>query len=98
MPRNTGIGFIVCVLSGVWMFALVWWIWWLAVLMTVLIILSFILWTFKTDIEEVIPAEEVRKQHEAWLALVHSSAPVDRDYETAPENRGLARPDLEAAT
>ena len=98
MPRNTSIGFILCVVSGIWMFALVWWIWWLAALMTVLIILSIIVWSFDTDTEEVITAEQVRKEHEAWLAVVHSAAAVDRDHETAPENRGLARPDLEAVT
>ena len=98
MPRNTAIGFVLCVLSGVWMFALVWWIWWLAILMTVLMILAVIIWTFNTDTEEVIPAEVVREQHEAWLDLVRKSRPVNRDLETASENRGLAGPDLEAAT
>ncbi len=98
MPRNTGIGFILCVLSGVWMFALVWWIWWLAAAMTILIILAIIVWSFDTSTELIIPAEEVRKDHEAWLALVHSSKAVDRDHESAPENRGLARPDMEAVT
>jgi cytochrome o ubiquinol oxidase subunit 1 len=98
MPRNTGIGFILCVTSGIWMFALVWWIWWLAALMTVAMILAFIIWTFDTSTEITIPAEEVRKEHEAWLALVHSETPVDRDHETATDNRGLARPDMEAVT
>ncbi len=98
MPRNTGIGFILCVLSGVWMFALVWWIWWLAALMTVLIILSIIVWSFDTSNEIIIPAEDVRKEHEAWLALVHAARAVDRDHEEAPENVGLARPDMEVAT
>ncbi|MGI9370770.1 MAG: cbb3-type cytochrome c oxidase subunit I [Ruegeria sp.] len=98
MPKNTPVGFVLCVLSGVWMFALVWWIWWLAALITVLIVLSIIVWSFNTDTEEVIPAAEVRKRHEAWLALVRSSTPVDRDDEAAAENRGLARPDMEVAT
>ncbi|WP_170452422.1 cbb3-type cytochrome c oxidase subunit I [Ruegeria arenilitoris] len=98
MPRNTGIGFVLCVLSGVWMFALVWWIWWLAALVTVMMILSFVLWTFQTDTEEVVSADEVRRQHEAWLDLVRNATPVNRDHEGAPENTGLARPDLEAAT
>ncbi|WP_170384401.1 cbb3-type cytochrome c oxidase subunit I [Ruegeria atlantica] len=98
MPRNTAIGFVLCVLSGVWMFALVWWIWWLAALTTVLMLLAFIRWTFRLDTEETIPAEEVRKQHEAWLDLVQDSTPVDRDHEIAPDNRGLAGPDLEAMT
>ncbi len=96
MPRNTGIGFILCVLSGIWMFSLVWWIWWLAALMTIAMILAIIIWSFDTSTEVIIPAEEVRKEHEAWLALVHSTAAVDRDHESTPENRGLARPDMEA--
>jgi cytochrome o ubiquinol oxidase subunit 1 len=98
LPRNTAIGFVLCVFSGVWMFALVWWIWWLAALMSVLIVVAFIAWTFQTDTEEVIPATEVRKQHEAWLEIVRNSDPVNRDHECTPENRGLARPDMEAAT
>ncbi|WP_170773339.1 cbb3-type cytochrome c oxidase subunit I [Ruegeria lacuscaerulensis] len=97
LPRNTSIGFILCVLSGVWMFALVWWIWWLAALTTGLMLVSFIAWTFRTDTEEVISAEQVRKEHEAWLDLVRAATPVDRDHEYASENRGLARPDLEVA-
>ncbi|WP_170754240.1 cbb3-type cytochrome c oxidase subunit I [Ruegeria lacuscaerulensis] len=98
LPRNTAIGFVLCVFSGVWMFALVWWIWWLAALMSVLIVVAFIAWTFQTDTEVVIPATEVRKQHEAWLEIVRNSDPVNRDHECAPENRGLARPDMEATT
>ncbi|WP_171212405.1 cbb3-type cytochrome c oxidase subunit I [Ruegeria sp. HKCCA5426] len=98
LSRNTRIGFILCVLSGVWMFALVWWIWWLAALVTILMLLSFVAWTFKTDIEEVIPAAQVQQEHEAWLDLVHASAPINRDFEISSENRGRAGPDLEVAT
>ena len=98
IPRNTGIGFILCVLSGVWMFALVWWIWWLAILASVLIILAVILWSFDSSTELTIPAEEVRKAHEAWLEQVHQAPAIDRDDETTSRNRGLARPDLEPAT
>ncbi|WP_271949013.1 cbb3-type cytochrome c oxidase subunit I [Ruegeria faecimaris] len=98
MPRNTAIGFGLCVLSGIWMFALVWWIWWLAIATTAAMLAAFIAWTFRTDTEEVIPAEQVRKEHEAWLDFVRASVPVNRDHEYAPENRGLARPDLEATT
>ncbi len=98
IPRNTGIGFILCVLSGVWMFALVWWIWWLAILASVLIILAIIFWSFDSSTELTIPAEEVRKAHEAWLEQVRQAPAIDRDDETTSRNRGLARPDLEPAT
>ncbi len=98
LPRNTRIGFTLCVLSGVWMFALVWWIWWLAALVSILMLLSFVAWTFKTDIEEVIPAAQVQREHEAWLDLVHASAPINRDFEISSDNRGRAGPDVEVAT
>ncbi|WP_082025146.1 cbb3-type cytochrome c oxidase subunit I [Ruegeria sp. ANG-R] len=95
VPKNTPIGFVLCVLSGVWMFALVWWIWWLAALATALIILAVILWTFDIDNEHVIPAADVRKAHEAWLEQIRLTKPVDRDHEADPSNQGLAKTELE---
>ena len=99
MPRNTGIGFILCVLSGIWMFALVWWIWWLAALMTVLMHPLFIVWTFDDQIpKKSSPPKRCANSTKPGWRLVHNATAVDRDHETAPENRGLARPDLEAVT
>ena len=97
MPRNTPIGFVLCVISGVWMFALVWWIWWLAALMTLAVIVAIILWSFDMEPEEVTPAERIKQDHEAWLDLVRRTPAVDRDDEVASANMGLARPDMGGA-
>ncbi|MFA3918414.1 cbb3-type cytochrome c oxidase subunit I [Ruegeria hyattellae] len=98
LPKNTSIGFLLCVLSGVWMFALVWWIWWLALGVTVLMLLIVIVWSFDTETEIVIPAAQIKQEHEAWLDLVARTPAVDRDDEAAPANLGYARPDMEGAT
>jgi cytochrome o ubiquinol oxidase subunit I len=94
LPKNTPVGILLCVLSGVWMFALVWWIWWLVALVTAAIILLVIVWSFFVDNERVIPAEQVRQEHQAWLAALKASVPVDRDDEFSSENLGYAKTEL----
>ena len=96
VPKNTPVGFLLCVLSGVWMFALVWWIWWVVAVTTVAIILTVILWSFALDNERTIPAETVRRDHEKWLDLVRKSTAVGREQEYDPENLGHAKTELGA--
>ena len=38
--------------------------------------------------EYTIPAEQVRQEHEKWLALIRETQPVDRDDEFSPTNLG----------
>lgn len=95
MPKNTPLGFMLCVLSGVWMFALVWWIWWLVALTTAGIILSVIFWSFGIHNERTITADEVRKDHQEWLDLIANSPPIDRDLEHDQANLGYAKTELE---
>jgi cytochrome o ubiquinol oxidase subunit 1 len=92
--KNTPVGIVLCVLSGVCAFALVWWICWLVAVSTVGIILSVNLWSFVIHAERTIPAEEVRRDHEKWLDLIRNTPPVDRDAEHEPANRGFARTEL----
>nr|NIS42046.1 cytochrome ubiquinol oxidase subunit I [Desulfuromonadales bacterium] len=94
VPKNTSIGMTLCVLSGVWAFALVWWIWWLAALTTLAMVAAVILRSFVTETERIIPAEQVKEEHQAWLRKVEGAAPVDRDFEASPKNLGYAAPDL----
>ena len=49
MPKSTSLGFTLCILSSLWMFALVWWMWWLAIITTVAIFVVFIRWTLKIE-------------------------------------------------
>ena len=57
--------------------------------------LAFIAWTFRIENEYVIPAEQVREEHEKWLASIRETRPVDRDEEFTPLNLGYAKTELE---
>ncbi|MGN6482271.1 cytochrome o ubiquinol oxidase subunit I [Luteibacter sp.] len=59
MPRSTGVGVIVAGLCTVLGFAMVWYIWWLAALSFVGILVVSIVHTFNYDRDQVIPASEV---------------------------------------
>ena len=95
MPKSTSLGFTLCILSSLWMFALVWWMWWLAMITTVAMFVVFIRWTLKIDSEETITAEELRADDEKWFKLIEATTPVDRDEEFTPKNLGYAKTELE---
>lgn len=59
MPKNTGAGVILAGLSTVLGFALVWYIWWLAALSFVGLLVVAIIHTFNYDRDYYIPAEDV---------------------------------------
>ncbi|MGP7796002.1 cytochrome o ubiquinol oxidase subunit I [Sphingomonas sp. CLY1604] len=59
MPRNTGAGLILAGLSGVFAFAMIWYMWWLAVLAFVALVAVAIGHTFNYDRDYYIPAAEV---------------------------------------
>jgi cytochrome o ubiquinol oxidase subunit I len=59
MPKNTGTGAILSGLSVVLAFALIWYIWWLAIVAFVGIIAVSIAHTFNYDRDFYIPVEEV---------------------------------------
>ncbi|SFV28612.1 cytochrome o ubiquinol oxidase subunit 1 [Devosia crocina] len=59
MPRNTGTGVVIAALSTVLAFALIWYMWWLAILSFVAIIGAAIIHTFNYDRDYYIPAEAV---------------------------------------
>lgn len=91
IPKNNPLGFLLCVLSGILMFALVWYMWWLALLTTLAIIIVVIASTFRWDSEQIIPASKVQQDTEKWLALVNKTEPVGRDLENTPQNNGYAK-------
>ncbi|HET7930951.1 MAG TPA: cytochrome o ubiquinol oxidase subunit I [Rhodanobacteraceae bacterium] len=61
MPSNTGFGFIIATLAFVCTFALVWYVWWLAAITFVGLIVASIVHTFNYHRDEHIPAEDVHK-------------------------------------
>jgi cytochrome o ubiquinol oxidase subunit 1 len=61
MPRNTGVGVIQSGLALVLGFAMVWYMWWLAVLAFVALVVVTIAHTFNYNRDYYIPAEEVAR-------------------------------------
>jgi cytochrome o ubiquinol oxidase subunit I len=61
MPKNSPAGFIIGVLSMFFGFAIVWYMWWLAVVTGIGILISVIIRTSNEENEYVIPAEEVAR-------------------------------------
>jgi cytochrome o ubiquinol oxidase subunit 1 len=61
MPKNTGKGFVIGVLAFVFGFAMVWYIWWLAVLSALGMIFTVIVRASDDDTEFVLPAAEVER-------------------------------------
>ncbi|MDB6182292.1 cytochrome o ubiquinol oxidase subunit I [Paracoccus fistulariae] len=61
MPRNTGTGVVIAALSTICGFALVWYMWWLAALSFLGIVVVAIAHTFNYNRDYYIPVEEVRE-------------------------------------
>ena len=61
MPRNSGAGFIIAMLSLVSGFALIWDIWWLALVTFIGIVVTWIVKSFDEDVDYYVSAEEVER-------------------------------------
>jgi cytochrome o ubiquinol oxidase subunit 1 len=70
MPKNTGTGVVLAVLSVILGFALVWYIWWLAAVAFVAIVAATIAHTFNYHQSHDIPADEVARTEEARTRLL----------------------------
>jgi cytochrome o ubiquinol oxidase subunit 1 len=70
MPKNTGAGVILSGLSVAFAFAMIWYIWWLAIASFVAILVVTIVHTFNYKRDFYIPAEEVVKTEDARTALL----------------------------
>lgn len=92
VPRNSATGIVFGLSLAACAFGLVWWIWWLAALGCVVAFGAIVARSFVLDTLRVIPAEEVRRQDEAWLAAVRRLPRVSRDDEATSRNLGLAEP------
>ena len=68
MPRNTGAGVILSALALVLGFAMVWYMWWLAVLSFVALLVVSIAHTFNYNRDYFIPAEDVSERERLRLA------------------------------
>ncbi len=70
MPRNTGAGVILAALSVVLAFALIWYIWWLAILSFAALLIAAIGHTFNYQRDFYIPAETVAATEDARSKLL----------------------------
>ncbi len=91
MPKNSMTGVVFGIALAAAAFGLVWYIWWLAVVGVLAAVGAIVARSFVLDTMRIIPADEVRRQDQAWLALVRTLPRSDRETETTPENRGLAK-------
>lgn len=72
MPKNTGAGFIIAVFAGVFGFAMIWYIWWLAIASAIGIVLTLIIRTCNDDIDYYVPGEEVARIEKAHFLKIAS--------------------------
>lgn len=94
VPRNSATAPLIGLFSCTWAFGLVWHIWWLVILSSVLIVGVVIARSFVMNINETIPAARVKAEHEAFLAAVNAAPGVNRDLELSSQNQGKAAPDV----
>ena len=93
MPTDSAVGPLLGIAGIAGGFGLVWHIWWMVTLALLLAIGTVIARSFVAETSRIIPADEVRATHQAWLAQVALLRPIGRDHETSTINRGLARID-----
>jgi len=61
MPRNSGAGFIIAMLSLVSGFALIWDIWWLALVSFIALVVTWIVKSFDEDVDYYVPVDEIER-------------------------------------
>lgn len=70
MPKNTGAGFIIAVFAGFFGFAMIWYMWWLAILSAIGIVLTLIIRTCNDDIDYYVTGEEIASIEKAHFLQV----------------------------
>ena len=91
LPNNSSVAVVIGLASFLAAFGLVWHIWWAAIAGVVICWAAVIGRSFQRHTHRLIPAHELKHDHEAWLARVRETEPVTRDHEDHPRNQGLAK-------
>jgi len=94
LPPSRYYGFIVGLLAATMGFAIVWYIWWLAIASLTGIVITVIVYGYLPQCGHVIPASELAEADESWRRRARAERGISRDEETAVSNQGLACPDL----
>jgi cytochrome o ubiquinol oxidase subunit 1 len=90
VPRGSATSVVIGVAAAVAAFGLVWAIWGLTIVALQVIVAAVVVRSFGRDQHRTIPAAEIARAHEAWLARVRVTRAIPRQLETAAVNRGLA--------
>ncbi len=90
MPRNSLTGPLLGIAGAATAFGLVWHVWWLCILGTLMIIATVIARSFARDVHRTITAGEVERAEALWLRAVAMAIPIARQDEMGARNRGLA--------
>ncbi len=73
MPKNTGAGVIISLFSLIMGFALIWYIWWLAIVGFVGVIATWITYSFNKDVDYYVPADVVKKTEDEHFAKMNQA-------------------------
>jgi cytochrome o ubiquinol oxidase subunit 1 len=87
LPKNTPLGLIIGSFAFLFGFALVWYIWWLAIVSALGILATIIARSWDDDIYKIIPAEEVKRiedERYRQLAAVEPRGFADEPLTPAP--------------
>ncbi|TPG13158.1 cbb3-type cytochrome c oxidase subunit I [Sphingomonas oligophenolica] len=90
LPRNSMTGPVLGIVGTALAFGLVWHMWWLAILGTVMIVATIIARSFARDVHRTIPVHEIERTEAHWLAAVAAARAIPRQLEMTPLNQGLA--------
>lgn len=77
MPKNTSVGVLLGIFSGVFGFAMIWYIWWLAIASLVACFAVVIARSFVTDVDYYVPVEEIEKIDTQWHQQLKDAKAID---------------------
>jgi cytochrome o ubiquinol oxidase subunit 1 len=89
MPKNTWAGIVIAVLSGIMGFAMVWHVWWLAIVSTLAMFGSFIVYTFQKNKDYYVEVDEVKAIENAYYARLKQTSKSDTQGEETETEPGV---------
>ena len=90
LSPKSWIGLSIIVFGTLFGFAMVFWMWWLAVLCALALLAHAIGLGFVSEKCEVVPASVIEKVETDWIALARQSSGTLRCDEVSHSNRGIA--------
>ena len=92
MPKNTWAGIVIAVLSGVMGFAMVWHIWWLAIISTLAMVGSYIVYAFQPNKDYYVEVEEIEKIENAYFSAIKNNDQDNPNNQANNADQALSMP------